>query len=76
MEIASRSLVQFTNRLSCQICGRRVSANIRWQLRHATKYHPEMILSRLLPLVTNPVALDQAAREFASFVRQRFGWRR
>ena len=51
----------------CHLCGRKVQVDFVKKWKHVFRYHPEVSLERLLPLLLNS---DMARQLGASFARR------
>ena len=60
-----------TKRIKCLVCGARVTDSFRSRWRHAASRHPEIVIEKILPLISNPDAARGLGEAVGSWVRSR-----
>ena len=55
--------------VKCEKCGVRVRDNFQSKWRHLTRFHPDVVASRILPLLADPERFTQIGRKAGEFVQ-------
>jgi hypothetical protein len=66
-----RVVAMKTKKIKCLVCGARVTDSFRSRWRHVASRHPEIVIEKILPLISNPDSARNLGAAFGSWIRSR-----